>query len=404
MIKRELYLKKIKKFQDKPLIKVITGMRRAGKSTLLNMLAEDLKEQGIRDEQIVRINFESMDFDVIRDYRQLYAYIKEKLIPEAMYLLLDEIQQVDSWERAINSLFMEGGVDIYITGSNANMLSSDLSTLLAGRYVEIQVFPLSFQEYLLFLPQEVRENKSEAFENYMKYGGLPLIPSLPQENDTMEMFLAGIYNTVLMKDVIQRNAVRDPALLENIVRFLADNVGNPVSSSKVAGYLTSQGRKTAAATVDNYLQMLTKAYIFYRAQRYDIKGKMYLKTQEKYYIVDNGLRNALLDFRQGDYGHVLENIVYLELLRRGYHVAIGKVGTLEVDFVASKAERKVYYQVAASVLDDATRERELKPLEAIPDAYEKVLLTMDRTFIRDFEGIRNINIVDWLLEEDGYIS
>lgn len=399
MIKRELYLKKIKNFQDKPLIKVITGMRRAGKSTLLNMLAEDLKEQGIRDEQIVRINFESMDFDVIRDYRQLYAYIKEKRIPEAMYLLLDEIQQVDSWERAINSLFMEGGVDIYITGSNANMLSSDLSTLLAGRYVEIQVFPLSFQEYLLFLPQEVRENKSEAFENYMKYGGLPLIPSLPQENDTMEMFLAGIYNTVLMKDVIQRNAVRDPALLENIVRFLADNVGNPVSSSKVAGYLTSQGRKTAAATVDNYLQMLTKAYIFYRAQRYDIKGKMYLKTQEKYYIVDNGLRNALLDFRQGDYGHVLENIVYLELLRRGYHVAIGKVGTLEVDFVASKAERKVYYQVSASVLDDATRERELKPLEAIPDAYEKVLLTMDRTFIRDFEGIRNINIVDWLLED-----
>lgn len=404
MIKRELYLKKIKNFQDKPLIKVITGMRRAGKSTLLNMLAEDLKEQGIRDEQIVRINFESMDFDVIRDYRQLYAYIKEKRIPEAMYLLLDEIQQVDSWERAINSLFMEGGVDIYITGSNANMLSSDLSTLLAGRYVEIQVFPLSFQEYLLFLPQEVRANKSEAFENYMKYGGLPLIPSLPQENDTMEMFLAGIYNTVLMKDVIQRNAVRDPALLENIVRFLADNVGNPVSSSKVAGYLTSQGRKTAAATVDNYLQMLTKAYIFYRAQRYDIKGKMYLKTQEKYYIVDNGLRNALLDFRQGDYGHVLENIVYLELLRRGYHVAIGKVGTLEVDFVASKAERKVYYQVSASVLDDATRERELKPLEAIPDAYEKVLLTMDRTFIRDFEGIRNINIVDWLLKEDGYIS
>ena len=216
----------------------------------------------------------------------------------------------------------------------------------------------------------------------------------------MEMFLAGIYNTVLMKDVIQRNAVRDPALLENIVRFLADNVGNPVSSSKVAGYLTSQGRKTAAATVDNYLQMLTKAYIFYRAQRYDIKGKMHLKTQEKYYIVDNGLRNALLDFKQGDYGHVLENIVYLELLRRGYHVAIGKVGTLEVDFVASKAERKVYYQVSASVLDDGTRERELKPLRVIPDAYEKILLTMDRTHIRDFEGIRNVNIMDWLLGEE----
>lgn len=400
MIKRELYLKKIKKFQDKPLIKVITGMRRAGKSTLLNLLAGELKEQGIKEEQIVRINFEAMEFDAIRDYRQLYAYIKERLLPAPMYLLLDEIQQVDSWERAINSLFMEGGVDIYITGSNANMLSSDLSTLLAGRYVEIQVFPLSFREYLLFLPQAERDNTAAAFENYMKYGGLPLVPNLPQENDTIEMFLAGIYNTVLMKDVIQRNAVRDPALLENIVRFLADNVGNPVSSSKVAGYLTSQGRKTAAATVDNYLQMLAKAYIFYRAQRYDIKGKMHLKTQEKYYIVDNGLRNALLDFKQGDYGHVLENIVYLELLRRGYHVAIGKVGSLEVDFVASKAERKVYYQVSASVLDDGTRERELKPLKVISDAYEKVLLTMDRTYIRDFEGIRNVNIVDWLLEEE----
>ena len=226
------------------------------------------------------------------------------------------------------------------------------------------------------------------------------MPNLPQESHTVEMFLTGIYNTVLMKDVVQRNAVRDPAILENIVRFLADNVGNPVAATKIAGFLTSQGRKVTATTVDNYLQMLTKAYVFYKAQRYDIKGKLYLKTQEKYYIVDNGLRNALLDFKQADYGRVLENIVYLELLRRGYHVSVGKVGTLEVDFVASKAEGKVYFQVSASVFDDTTRERELKPLRAIPDAYEKVLLTMDKIYIKDYEGIKNVNIIDFLLESE----
>lgn len=400
MIKRELYLEKLKKFQRTPLIKVITGMRRAGKSTLLELFALELKKQEVTDEQIIRINFESMAFDDINNYRQLYTYIKEHQKADYTYLFLDEIQQVEYWEKAINSLFAEGNCDIYITGSNANMLSSDLSTLLAGRYVEIQVFPLSFNEYMLFLPPKKRGNKAEAFESYLKYGGLPLVPNLPQESNTVEMFLTGIYNTVLMKDVVQRNAVRDPAILENIVRFLADNVGNPVAATKIAGFLTSQGRKVTATTVDNYLQMLTKAYVFYKAQRYDIKGKLYLKTQEKYYIVDNGLRNALLDFKQADYGRVLENIVYLELLRRGYHVSVGKVGTLEVDFVASKAERKVYFQVSASVLDDTTRERELKPLRAIPDAYEKVLLTMDKIYIKDYEGIKNVNIIDFLLESE----
>lgn len=400
MIKRDLYLKKIEDFQDQPLIKVITGMRRAGKSTLLDLFEEHLLAQGVKKEQIIRMNFELMEFDAIQDYRQLYAYIKGHQPAGHCYLLLDEIQQVTSWEKAINSLFMEGQADIYITGSNANLLSSDISTLLSGRYVEIQVFPLSFKEYLDFLPMEKRQDKESDFQQYLKYGGLPVIPSLPQKNDTIELFLSGIYNTVLMKDVVQRNSVRDPALLENIVRFLADNIGNPVSTAKISGYLTSQGHKTSPVTIDNYLSMLERAFIFYRAQRYDIKGKLYLKSQEKYYIVDNGIRNVLLGFRGGDYGHILENIVFLELLRRGYHVNVGKVGTLEVDFVATKSDRKIYLQVSASVMEEKTLQRELAPLQNIPDAYEKVLLTMDRNYIADYEGIRNINIVDFLLSEN----
>jgi len=229
---------------------------------------------------------------------------------------------------------------------------------------------------------------------------MPVIPGLPQEPQTIQTVLSGIYDTVLMKDIIQRNEVRDPALLGELVRFLADNIGNPVSTSKISGYLTSQGRKTSAVTIDNYLRMLEEAFIFYRAKRYDIKGKLYLKTQEKFYIVDMGLRNALLGFRNGDYGHILENVVYLELLRRGYEVGVGKLGTLEVDFVASKMERKVYYQVSATVLENKTLQRELAPLQKIPDQYEKVLLTMDRNFIRDYNGIQNMNIVDFLLKGD----
>lgn len=397
MIKRDLYLKKLIQFQDQPLIKVITGMRRSGKSTLLDLFAEHLRKQGVKAGQIIRMNFELMTFDAIRDYHQLYDYIQQHRCAGRCYLLLDEIQQVASWERAINSLFMEGDCDIYITGSNAYMLSSDLSTLLSGRYVEIQVFPLSFREYLTFIPEAQRGNIGAAFQQYLKYGGLPVIPFLPQADNAVETFLSGIYNTVLMKDVVQRNAVRDPMLLEHIVRYMADNIGSPFSTKKMAGYLTSQGQKTSAATIDNYLKMLENAFIFYRAQRYDIKGKLYLHAQEKYYIVDNGIRNALLGFHGGDYGHILENIVYLELLRRGYHVGVGKLGSLEVDFIAEKADRKIYVQVSASVMDETTRERELKPLLAIRDAYEKILLTMDQTYIKDYEGVKNIHIVDFLL-------
>lgn len=400
MVKRNLYLKKLLSLKDQPLIKVLTGMRRVGKSTLLDLLEESLKQDGVAANQIIHLNFEWMRFDEIKDYRQLYTFLQEQMHGQShVYLMLDEIQLVDHWERAINSIFAKGIADIYLTGSNAKLLSSEIATLLSGRYALIEVYPLSFREYLDFLPEAERQQTDMTFQRYLQFGSLPVIPGIPQHIDTVQMVLSGIYNTVLMKDVIQRNAVRDPALLEHIVRFLADNVGNPVSTSKISGYLTSKGRKTSALTVDNYLKMLENAFIFYRASRYDIKGKLYLKTMEKYYIVDTGLRNALLGFHGGDYGHVLENIVYLELLRRGYEVGVGKLGPLEVDFIASKPDQKIYYQVSASILDEKTRELELEPLRKIRDQYEKVILTMDRTYIKDFDGIRNVNIVDFLLDD-----
>lgn len=398
MIQRELYLQKLATFRDQPLIKVITGMRRAGKSTLLLLYAEYLQAQGVPADHIISLNLESLEHEGLRDYRALYRYLQQEIAGrQQVYLLLDEIQAVDGWERVVNTLFEAGAADIYVTGSNAQMLSSEISTLLAGRYVEIAVFPLSFREYMLFLPEAERADRERAFQRYLQYGGLPVIPRLPQTDDTIGLFLSGIYNTVLVKDIVQRNAVRDPQLLEQLTRFLADSIGSPISTQRISGYLISQGHKTSGITIDNYLRMLGEAFIFYRAQRYDIKGKAYLKTQEKYYIVDPGLRNALLGFRSGDYGHTLENVVYLELLRRGYRVSIGKLGALEVDFIAERMGEKAYYQVAASVLDEHTLQRELTPLQKIPDQYPKYLLTMDRSYIKDYEGIRNVNIIDFLL-------
>lgn len=399
MISRDSYLQKLIKYRDLPVIKVLVGMRRAGKSTLLKLFHQWLLDDGVDEDAIIYMNFELLEFASLGDYQRLHRHIQErKAGKEHIYLLLDEIQVIEHWEKAINSLFAEGEADIYLTGSNAGMLSSELSTLLSGRYVEIPILPLSFSEYLSFLPK-AKENTDQAFQQYLKHGGMPVIPSLPEEEELIGNVLGGIYNTVLVKDVIQHNNVRDADLLERIVHFLADNVGNPVSSSKISGYLTSQNRKTASATVDSYLKMLEGAFIFYRAKRYDIKGKMYLKTQEKFYIVDSGIRNTLLGFSGRDYGHVLENIVYLELIRRGYKVGVGKLGSLKVDFVAVKPGETKYYQVSASVLDEATLERELKPLAKIPDQYEKILLTMDRSYIKDYHGIKNVNIVDFLMED-----
>ena len=400
MKNRDLYLNQLIQFKDKKLIKVITGLRRSGKSTLLSLFENHLITSGVDRNNIIRMNFESFEFDEITNYKELHTYINERILDpnKRHYILLDEVQQVFSWERVINSFLVDANVDIFITGSNAYLLSSELSTLLSGRYVEIKMQPLSFKEYLEFLDSDKEMSLPEKFNQYLEYGGLPTIVELLDNPDTIGPFLEGIYNTVLMKDVIERNGVRDAALLESILKFIAANIGSIVSTKKISDYLTSSGRKTTSDTIDNYLKMLENAFIIYKANRYDLKGKMFLKTLEKYYIVDIGIRNRLIGLRNTDYGHVLENIVYLELLRRGYEVTIGKIGSLEVDFVASKPNEKIYYQVSATIMDEKTRERELRPLESISDNYPKYILTMDQTVFNDYSGIRVKNIIDFLLE------
>lgn len=400
MKKRDLYLKQLIEFKDKPLIKVITGIRRCGKSTLLSLFENHLKESGIEDDQIIRMNFESFKFDELTSYKELHKYIDEQLIDleKKYYILLDEVQQVNSWEKVINAFLVDANVDVYITGSNAYLLSSELSTLLSGRYVEIKMQPLSFKEYLDFVDSDKKRNLEALFNQYLEFGGLPTIAQLLDTPETIGPFLEGIYTSVLIKDVIERNNIRDAALLESILKFIAANIGNIVSTKKISDYLTSSGRKTTSDTIDNYLRMLEKAFIIYKANRYDLKGKKFLKTLEKYYIVDIGIRNKLTGLRDTDYGHVLENIIYLELLKRGYEVTIGKIGPLEVDFVATKTKEKIYYQVSATIINEDTRKRELKPLKKIDDNYPKYVLTMDKNIYTDYSGIKVKNIIDFLLE------
>jgi len=401
MISRDNYLERLKAFKDNKLIKVITGIRRCGKSTLLELFKEYLKGEGVSDDNIIHINLELMKYDDVRDYKTFYNLITEKIKNnDRCYLLIDEIQQVDKWEKSINSMNVEFNVDIYITGSNAYLLSSEISTLLSGRYVEIKMLPLSFKEYLEFdhLPHDwTLEDK---FNQYLKFGSLPAVPTLPQDNTTINEFLLGIYNTVIVKDVISRNNIKDIGLLEQIVKYVVANTGNIISANKISGYISSQGRgeTTKATTVSNYLDMLEKAYIIYPVKRYDIKGKEQLKNLAKYYVVDTGIRNMLMGYSDSDFGHVLETIVYLELIRRGYQVFIGKWYELEVDFIAVKQDEKKYYQVCLTLMDEKVKERELAPLKAIPDNYEKTILSMDKTYITDYEGIKFENIIDFLTE------
>lgn len=399
MKERNMYLNKLITLKDKTLIKVVTGVRRCGKSYLLDLYEEYLLSAGVEPEAIIRMNFESLEFDEIRNYKQLNAYITERIYSEKKtYILLDEVQMVTEWERAVNSLRLNKKLDIYITGSNSKLLASELSSLLAGRFIEIHMFPLSFKEYLDFNDLDAKDDLIGYFNRYIDLGGLPGITELRDQESTIRPYINGIYNTIILKDVIEKNEVRDPALLENLVRFMAGNIGNPISSKKISDYLTSSGRKTASETIDNYLQMLEGAYILYRAGRYNLKGKQNLKTQGKYYIVDTGIRSELVGKRGQDYGFVLENVVYFELLRRGFEVKVGSLSGLEVDFVAMKAEKTVYYQVTATMLAEETRDRELRPLKAIKDNYEKVVLSMDRTPMTDFDGIQNRYLLDFLLD------
>lgn len=392
MVQRENYIEKLKKTKDKQIIKVVTGVRRCGKSTLLMQFRDYLTTCGIEKAQIITINFEDIAYEHLLDYKALHAYVTDRLISDKMtYIFLDEVQLVPDFQKAVDSLFIKEHVDIYITGSNAHMLSGELATLLSGRYIEIQMLPLSFSEYYELVGGDCRS----AWNAYFRNGGFPYTAQI-DEDDIRTDYLTGIYNTVLLKDIVSRKKVQDVPLLESVIKFLFDNIGNIVSPKKIADSLTSYGRKTTSVTVENYINTLMESFILYKANRYDIKGKQHLKSLEKYYLVDVGLRRLLLGDKNTDIGHILENIVYLELLRRGYSVSIGKVGDLEVDFIAESKGDKIYYQVSASVLDPTTFARELAPLKKIPDHYPKFIISMDEIPMNE-DGIKQINIIDFLL-------
>ena len=401
MIIRENYLKKMIDAKDTEFIKVITGVRRSGKSTLLLMFKDYLINNGIKEDNIIYINFESAEFDDIKDYKDLYKYIKEKIKKGRVYLLLDEIQNVKSWEKAINSFKVDFDIDIYITGSNAYLLSSELSTLLSGRYIEIKMYPLSFKEFLKFNNYD-NTKLDDKFNEYLKYGGLPAITLIKDNDELVLSYLNGIYNTIVKKDIVDRNNIKDVALLENIIKYLATNIGSSVSAKKISDFLNSNKitEKSNHQTVDNYLSMLEKSFIVYKANRTDVRNKSLLKTLGKYYISDTGIRNIILGFRNINEGHLLENVVYLELLRRGYSVNIGKSGDFQVDFVAENPNDIKYYQVAQTLANEEVKEREIRSLESISDNYEKIILTMDKTINKDYNGIKVMNIIDWLLNSD----
>ena len=381
--------------------KTPTSVRRSGKSTLLLMFKDYLLKNGIKEDNIIHINFESAMYDDIKNYKDLYKYVKEKIRKEKVYLLLDEVQNIKHWEKAINSFNVDFNIDIYITGSNAYLLSSELSTLLSGRYIEIKMYPLSFKEYLIFNDYD-NNNLDDKFNEYIKYGGLPAITLIKENNDLVLSYLSDIYNSIVKKDIIDRNKIKDTALLENIIKYLANNIGSPISSTKISDYLNSNKiiEKSNHQTIDNYLNMLEKSFIMFKADRTDIKSKSLLKTLGKYYISDTGIRNIILGFRNIDEGHLLENIVYLELLRRGYRVNIGKSNEYEVDFVAENPHIVKYYQVTQTLATEEIKERELRSLENINDNYEKTILTMDKTINNDYNGIKVINIIDWLLADE----
>lgn len=398
MIGRSAYLNKLTSFRDRELIKVITGVRRCGKSTLLQLFRDRLVADGIDEGRITFVNFEDMDNERLTDPNELHRYILSRLVPGAMnYVFLDEIQNVRDFPRVLDSLFIRKNVDLYVTGSNAHMLSGEIVTLLAGRYVEISMLPFSFGEYLTFLGD--RTDLSRKFADYVRFGSFPYAIALGSDPEKNRDYLGGIYNTVILKDVIARRGISDFLMLESVVRFMADNIGSLLSTKKISDTMGSNGRKISTHTVESYVSALRDAFVFYRAKRYDVRGRQLLKTNDKYYIVDPGLRYYLLGARAGDIGKLLENVVYLELLRRGYDVYVGRAGECEIDFVALKGGERQYYQVAASVRDQDTMHRELRPLDALSDHYPKYLLTLDDDPPVDHNGIRQINAIDFLLEE-----
>ena len=406
MVERKEYLERLIQWKDEQVIKVVTGIRRCGKSTLLLQYQEWLKASGVSDEQIVTINFEELEYEELQDYKKLYAYLKDRLCKGKMtYIFLDEIQKVSAFEKVVDSLYVKPQVDLYVTGSNAYMLSGDLATLLTGRYVEIKMLPLSFYEFL----EITGSGQEQGLSEYMRDGGLPYVAVMDRTPEKVDTYLEGIYNTVIVKDIEDRQArkesdsdkrkINDILLLKTIAKYLASIVGNPVSIRSITDYFISNGRKISPNTVSDYVEALTESFIFYPAERFDIIGKQLLKANRKMYIVDLGLRNHILPRRQYDLGFSLENIVYFELLRRGYRVMIGKVGSTEVDFVAEKQGAYTYFQVTTDMTAQETFEREMKPLRHIRDNYEKIVLTGDRLTLGNYDGIQVKYLPDWLLEK-----
>lgn len=394
MIARKETLEDLINFKDKNLIKVVIGIRRCGKSTIFELFQNYLKEHGVKEQQIITVNLEDGDFRYVRTSNDLYNYVKGRIIKDQKnYIFLDEIQQVKNFHECVDWLYAKKNVDLYITGSNAFLLSGELATLLSGRYVEIKMQPLSFKEYVSAYPNN--NNISELYMNYLQNSSFPGTLELERKKD-IRTYLDGIYNTILLKDIVIRKKISDPSMLQSVVEFIFDNIGNLCSSTKISNSMTSSGRKISVPTVESYLSALADSFIVYKVGRYDIKGKQYLTTGSKYYVADIGLRYYLLGTRHTDMGHILENIVYLELLRRGYEVQIGKVGDSEVDFIAINSEGESYYQVALTVMEEQTLKRELASLDVIKDHNPKYLLTMDYTPLTSHNGIKQMNVLEWL--------
>ena len=395
---RTQYLNKLIAFKDKQIIKVITGVRRCGKSTLLEIYQDYLRQQGISNEQMIIVNLEDFDFYELRDKVKLHTYIKDKLINgKQMYIFIDEIQQCTDFPLVIDSLFLKKNVDIYLTGSNAYMLSSEIATLLSGRYVEISMLPLSFKEYVESSGDT--SNLSKKYQKYLETSSFPYVLEMKDQPKEIHDYLDGIYNTIVVKDITNRKKIYDTMMLESVTRFVFDNIGSQLSTKKIADTMTSHGRKMDVKTVEKYVTGLMESFIIYQAKRYNIKGKQYLKTLEKYYVVDIGLRYMLLGTSGTDVGHILENIIYLELLRRGYDVYVGKIDELEVDFVAMEQKGRMYIQVAASVREEKILIRELASLKKINDHYLKLILTLDEDPEADYNGIRRMNALQWLMQD-----
>ncbi|MDY0289176.1 MAG: ATP-binding protein [Sphaerochaeta sp.] len=402
MIVRETYMKKIHSFMDTPVVKVITGMRRCGKSVLLELSKEELIKRGVLEKQIFSVNFESLQYEDLKDYKVLYKAIRDaaKAAKGKLYLFIDEIQEVESWEKVVNSIRVDCDCDIYITASNARLLSGELATLLSGRYVEIQIYPLSFSEYIAFA-QATEDmgllSQQQHFSNFLRYGGLPGIHEMKWDEPVLFQYLTDVFNSVLLKDVVKRNNIRDIDLLERVILYLMDNIGNTFSAKTISDFLKNQGRKLSTETVYTYISALESAFLIHKVGRFDIKARRLLQTQEKYFVSDLGLRHATMGYRDNDIGGLLENVVYLELLRRGWTVTIGKQGTCEVDFVATKTNERLYIQVCYILTEDNTQ-REFSPLEAIDDNYEKIVLSTDSLMSFNRKGIRQRNIIEFLLD------